>query len=52
MVLDRSATAPGTYLYSGTAPGDRPAGDYTVRALPYRDGVSIPLEVGCITWQK
>ncbi len=53
MVLDRGAPgAPGTYLYSAAVPSDRPAGHYTPRVLPQRDGLSIPLEVAWITWQK
>jgi starch phosphorylase len=44
--------APGTFLYSGVVPGDRPADDYTPRAIPWRDGVLLPLELPLIAWQK
>jgi glycogen phosphorylase len=30
---------------------NRPAGDYTVRVVPYRRGTSVPLEAGHILWQ-
>jgi starch phosphorylase len=42
----------GGYLYSGKAPADRPATDYTPRIVPAFDGVSVPLEALQILWQK
>jgi len=46
------AGAPGGYLYSASAPADRPPGDYTARVIPRCDGVSIPLEDAHILWQR
>ncbi len=42
----------GGYVYSGTMSVGRPAGDYTLRARPRFDGVSIPLEQAQILWQR
>ena len=41
----------GGYRYRSEVPADRPAGDFTVRLLPRRDGVAIPLEYSRILWQ-
>jgi len=41
----------GGYRYRSEVPADRPAGDFTVRLLPRRDGVAIPLENSRILWQ-
>jgi starch phosphorylase len=30
----------------------RPATDYTVRLIPHRDGVAVPLEDAHILWQR
>lgn len=40
------------YMYSGTAPADRPASHYTPRIIPDGRAVSVPLELPLITWQK
>jgi len=42
----------GTYLYEAVIPAARPASDYTARVLPHREGVSVPLELECILWQR
>lgn len=47
-LLDRS----GTYLYEAVIPATRPVNDYTARVLPHRQGVSVPLELECILWQR
>jgi starch phosphorylase len=53
MALDRAiANLSGVYEYSGTAPGDRPANHYTLRVIPRKAEISIPLETDLITWQK
>jgi starch phosphorylase len=53
MALDHAiANSSGVYEYSGTAPGDRPANHYTLRVIPRKAEISIPLETGLITWQK
>ena len=44
--------AKGGYLYAAQVPATRPAGDYTVRALPHKPGVSVPLESAKILWQR
>ncbi len=44
--------AAGGYLYEVAVPADRPAGDFTVRLLPHREGVAIPLECPRIRWQR
>ncbi|HEY5999933.1 MAG TPA: alpha-glucan family phosphorylase [bacterium] len=40
------------YVYRGTVPASRPAGDYTARIVPQREGVAVPLEVAHILWQR
>jgi starch phosphorylase len=42
----------GGFVYTGAAPADRPASDYTVRIIPHREGVAVPLEAGEILWQR
>jgi len=42
----------GNYAYRATVPAARPAGDYTVRAIPYAEGVAVPLEDTRIVWQR
>ena len=48
----RLTGTPSRYLYSAAVPDVRPPSDYTARAFPHREGVSVPLEVDCITWQR
>jgi starch phosphorylase len=52
MTLDHAVPTAGVYQYSGAVPGDRPASDYTPRAIPRRPGAFIPLETALIAWQK
>jgi glycogen phosphorylase len=40
------------HLYTGTAPGTRPAEEYTVRIIPCHPGVRVPAELPLIIWQK
>ncbi len=40
------------YLYRSTFPLIRPAGDYTLRIIPFSANVSIPLEANQILWQR
>jgi starch phosphorylase len=42
----------GGYAYSATVSAARPAGDYTARIVPRRDGLSVPLEAAQILWQR
>jgi glycogen phosphorylase len=38
-------------LYHSAVGTTRPASDYTVRIVPYYEGVSVPLEINLIQWQ-
>ncbi len=52
--LTRGEPIPGSvngYIYSGQAPGSRPAEHYTVRLVPYYPGVRVPAEMPLILWQ-
>jgi starch phosphorylase len=40
----------GGFLYVGTVPGDRPAGDYTPRVVPAHAEAMIPAETRFISW--
>lgn len=42
----------GPVIYTGSAPADRPASDYTVRIVPRHPGVAVPTELPLILWQK
>jgi starch phosphorylase len=44
--------AGGGFAYRGPAPATRPATDYTVRVIPHRAGVAVPLEDARILWQR
>jgi starch phosphorylase len=44
--------AAGGYAYRAQAPAIRPASDYTVRVIPRRAGVAVPLEDERILWQR
>ena len=43
---------PGLYMYSGDAPAELAAGDYTARVIPRLKGAAVPLEAGRILWQR
>ncbi len=40
------------YAYRAEVPAARPATDYTVRLIPQRDDVAVPLEDAHILWQR
>ncbi|TAK60445.1 alpha-glucan family phosphorylase [Methylobacter sp.] len=42
----------GGYVYGTAVSSARPPTDYTVRLIPYFDGMEIPLENGRILWQR
>ncbi len=42
----------GGYVYGARVAAGRPAGDYTPRLIPHRDGVAVPLEDARIIWQR
>jgi starch phosphorylase len=44
--------AAGGYAYRAQAPAIRPASEYTVRVIPHRAGVAVPLEDERILWQR
>jgi starch phosphorylase len=55
MVLYKEQPIPGAlngYIYAGEVPAQRPADDYTVRVVPYREGVQIPAELPLVAWQR
>lgn len=39
-------------VYHATVAATRPAGDYTVRVMPQRAGVAVPLECARVLWQR
>ena len=51
-LLSPPAAGTGMTLYGGKVPGNRSAGDYTARVLPYLPGVAVPLEATQILWQR
>jgi len=44
--------APADCIYRATVPAALPASDYTVRVVPQRSGVAVPLEFARILWQR
>ncbi len=42
----------GGHVFSVALPAQRPAVDYTARAMPSFDGVAVPLETSLILWQR
>jgi starch phosphorylase len=40
------------FVYRAEVPADRPASDFTPRAVPARAGVSIPLELPLVAWPR
>jgi glycogen phosphorylase len=40
------------YAYHIEISASRPASDYTLRIIPHREGVAVPLEVPAILWQR
>jgi len=44
--------ASGRSAYHAKVPATRPASDYTVRMIPQRAGVAVPLEAARILWQR
>jgi len=49
---DEPGGTPGSHVYSAAVSAARPAADYNARALPYFEGVAVPLEEGRILWQS
>jgi starch phosphorylase len=46
----RLAGTAGGWTYTGVAPADRPAADYTARIVPGQSGLALPLEDAHILW--
>ncbi|MBI1195695.1 MAG: alpha-glucan family phosphorylase [Gammaproteobacteria bacterium] len=46
------AGAANAFVFHGTAPGERPASDYTPRVVPYHPKVCVPLELNLILWYQ
>jgi starch phosphorylase len=42
----------GGFAYHASVSADRPVADFTVRIIPYHEGVSVPLENTHILWQR
>jgi starch phosphorylase len=51
-LISPAAAGGGMALYGGKVPGNRPAGDYTARVLPWLPGVAVPLEATQVLWQR
>ncbi len=52
--MDRTKILSGArngFIFQATVPGDRPVGDYTLRVIPFHEGVKVPLEYHRILWQ-
>ena len=47
----RPADTAGSFVYGAVVAADRPASDYTPRAIPHHAGVSMPLEDSRILWR-
>jgi starch phosphorylase len=52
MMRSRQLVGASGYLYSAEVLATRPAADYTIRVIPYYPGVTVPLEVAQIRWQR
>jgi starch phosphorylase len=54
VALHQEMAIPGTlngYIYAGEVATYRPAEDYTIRVVPYHEGVQVPGELPLIVWQ-
>jgi starch phosphorylase len=51
-LLREPAGASGFAVYGASVSSARPPADYTARAMPHYEGVSIPLEEAEILWQR
>jgi starch phosphorylase len=43
---------PGVRMFEASIPAARPASDFTLRVIPKRKGVAVPLEAPEILWQR
>jgi len=51
-IVELSGAASNADIFTGSAPANRPAEDYTVRIVPRREGAVVPTELPLILWQK
>jgi starch phosphorylase len=55
IAMRRERAIPGAlngFIYTCEVGASRPASDYTVRAVPRRDGAALPVELPLIAWQR
>jgi starch phosphorylase len=52
MIRGQQLVGANGYVYTGQVPSARPTTDYTVRVIPHRSGVALPLEAARILWQR
>ncbi len=52
MTCEESSSDDGRLVYRATVSATRPVSDYTVRLIPDRSGVAVPLEFARILWQR
>jgi starch phosphorylase len=52
MARGRQLVGANGFFYSAQVPSDRPVTDYTARVIPRLPGVTVPLEVALILWQR
>jgi starch phosphorylase len=50
--MRRGRPLAGGWVYVATVAADRPATDFTARILPWREGLTVPLEETHILWQR
>jgi starch phosphorylase len=51
-LIRQHAGGAGSCTYGAVVSAARPSADYTVRVIPEREGVAVPLEDGRILWQR
>jgi starch phosphorylase len=51
-LIRQHAGGAGSCTYGAVVSATRPSADYTVRVIPEREGVAVPLEEGRILWQR
>jgi starch phosphorylase len=52
MAVETAAESNGTYTFKAEVPAVRNCSEYTVRVIPFHDGVCVPLETNRILWEK
>ncbi len=49
---EKTANGANSHIYTSQVPSARPPGDFTPRIIPNRPGLSVPLELALILWQR